>query len=119
MIVDIKNKELAKGLEDLAKQEGMSVDELVEQLLSFGLDHGVSTLALRRLEYAVVHEIIPSLKNLEVFALATRHQLTNLYADISEDTGRVEKIANEATQIAFKQVFENMVKEVEDDDKKI
>ena len=51
MIVEIKNKELAKTLKELAYQENMNVDELVEQLLTFSLDHSISTLALKRIEY--------------------------------------------------------------------
>jgi len=51
MIVEIRNEELAKTLKEVAYKEGVSIDKLVEDLLTFSLDHSISTLALKRIEY--------------------------------------------------------------------
>ena len=107
MIVEIKNEELAKTLKEVAYKEEISVDELVEQLLSFSLDHSISTLALKRIEFLLVNEIIPTVTNTQLNTLATRHQITNMHADILEDEERAFGIAKEATDLAFKSIFEN------------
>ena len=106
MIVEIKNEELAKTLKEVAYKEELSVDELVEQLLTFSLDHTISTLALKRIEYLLVNEIIPALTNTQLNTLAARHQITNLHADILEDEERAFAIAKEATELASKAIFE-------------
>jgi len=113
MIVEIKNKELAKTLKELAYQENMNVDELVEQLLTFSLDHSISTLALKRIEYLLVNEIMPSLTNTQLNILAARHQITNMHADILEDEERAFAISKEATDLAYKSIFEEEEKENE------
>ena len=106
MIVEIKNEELAKSLKEIAYKENISVDELVEQLLTFSLDHSISTLALKRIEYLLVNEIMPSLTNTQLNTLATRHQVTNMHADILEDEERAFAIAKEATDLASQALFE-------------
>jgi len=106
MIVEIKNKELEKTLKEVAHKEELSVDKLVEELLTFSLDHSISTLALKRIEYLLVNEIMPSLANTQLNTLASRHQITNMHADILEDEERAFAIAKEATDLAYKSVFE-------------
>lgn len=106
MIVEIKNEELAKTLKEVAYKEQMSVDELVEQLLTFSLDHSISTLALRRIEFLLVNEIMPAITNTQLNTLATRHQITNMHADILEDEERAFAIAKEATDLASQAIFE-------------
>ena len=106
MIVEIKNEELAKTLKEIAYKEEVSVDRLVEDLLTFSLDHSISTLALKRIEYLLINEIMPSLTNTQLNTLAARHQLTNMHADILEDEERAFAIAKEATNLAYKSIFE-------------
>ena len=106
MIVEIKNEELAKTLKELSYKEEVSVDKLVEDLLSFSLDHSISTLALKRIEFLLVNEIMPTVTNTQLNALAARHQITNMHADILEDEERAFAIAKEATDLAFKSIFE-------------
>ena len=106
MIVEIKNEELTKTLKEVAYKEEVSVDKLVEDLLIFSLDHSISTLALKRIEFLLVNEIMPSLTNTQLNTLATRHQLTNMHADILEDEERAFAIAKEATDLAYKAIFE-------------
>ena len=106
MIVEIKNEELAKTLKEIAYQEGISVDKLVEDLLTFSLDHSISTLALRRIEFLLVNEIMPSLTNTQLNTLATRHQITNMHADILENEERAFAITKEATNLAYETIFE-------------
>ena len=106
MIVEIKNEELAKTLKEVAYQEEISVDKLVEDLLTFSLDPSISTLALKRIEYLLVNEIMPSLTNTQLNTLAARHQITNMHADILENEERAFAIANEATDLASQTIFE-------------
>jgi hypothetical protein len=106
MIVEIKNKELTKTLKEVAYQENVSIDKLVEDLLIFSLDHSISTLALKRIEFMLVNEIMPALTNTQLNTLATRHQITNMHADILEDEERAFAIAKEATDLAYKTIFE-------------
>jgi len=115
MIVEIKNEELSKTLKEVAYKEEISVDELVEQLLTFSLDHSISTLALKRIEYLLINEIMPSLTNTQLNALSARHQITNMHADILEDEERAFAIAKEATDLAYKTVFEEEGEENESD----
>jgi len=106
MIVEIKNKELAKTLKEVAYKEEVSIDKLVEDLLTFSLDHSISTLALKRIEYLLVNEIMPSLTNTQLNTLAARHQIANMHADILEDEERAFAIAKEATDLASQTIFE-------------
>ena len=106
MIVEIKNEELAKTLKEIAYKENVSIDKLVEDLLTFSLDHSISTLALKRIEFLLVNEIMPALTNTQLNTLATRHQITNMHADILEDEERAFAIAKEATDLAYKTLFE-------------
>jgi len=106
MIVEIKNEELAKTLKEVAYQEGISIDKLVENLLTFSLDHSISTLALKRIEFLLINEIMPALTNTQLNTLAARHQITNMHADILEDEERAFAIAREATDLAYKSIFE-------------
>jgi hypothetical protein len=106
MIVEIKNEDLTKTLKEVAYQENVSIDKLVEDLLIFSLDHSISTLALKRIEFMLVNEIMPALTNTQLNTLATRHQITNMHADILEDEERAFAIAKEATDLAYKTIFE-------------
>ena len=106
MIVEIKNEKLTKTLKEVAYQENVSIDKLVEDLLIFSLDHSISTLALKRIEFMLVNEIMPALTNTQLNTLATRHQITNMHADILEDEERAFAIAKEATDLAYKTIFE-------------
>jgi len=105
MIVEIKNEELAKILKEVAYKEEISIDKLVEDLLAFSLDHSISTLALKRIEYLLINEIMPSLTNTQLNTLAARHQITNMHADILEDEERAFAIAKEATDLASQVIF--------------
>jgi len=107
MIVEIKNEELEKALKNVAYKEGISVDELVEYLLTFSLDNSLATLAMKRIEFMLVNEIMPALTNTQLNVLAARHQITNIHADILENEDRAFAIAKEATDLAFKSIFEN------------
>jgi hypothetical protein len=106
MIIEIKNEELAKILKEIAYKEEINVDKLVEDLLTFSLDHSISTLALKRIEFLLVNEIMPSLANNQLNTLAARHQITNMHADILESEERAFAIAKEATDLAYKSIFE-------------
>ncbi len=114
MIVEIKNEELAKTLKEVSYKEEVSVDKLVEDLLSFSLDHSISTLALKRIEFLLVNEIIPAVTNTQLNALAARHQITNMHADILEDEERAFAIAKEATDLAYRSIFEEEGEEDEE-----
>jgi len=115
MIVEIKNEELARTLKEIAYQENMSVDKLVEDLLTFSLDHSISTLALKRIEFLLVNEIMPSLTNTQLNTLSARHQITNMHADILEDEERAFAIAKEATDLASQVIFSEEGEENESD----
>ena len=106
MIVEIKNEDLEKALKEIAYKENVSVDKLVEDLLTFNLDHSLATLAMKRIEFVLVNEIIPAVTNTQLNALAARHQITNMHADILEDEERAFAIAKEATDLAYKSIFE-------------
>jgi len=105
MIIEIKNEELAKTLKAVAYKEGISIDKLIEDLLTFSLDHSISTLALKRIEYLLINEIMPALTNTQLNTLAARHQITNMHADILEDEERAFAIAKEATDLAYKSIL--------------
>ena len=106
MLIEIKNPDLEKGLQAIAEQENRDINEVATELLSFSLDNAIATLAMRRIEYALVNEIIPSIKNIEVNTYAARHQITNVHADILENPDRAIAINSEATDLATKIVFE-------------
>ncbi len=105
MIVEIKNEELAKTLKEIALKEEINVDELVEQLVTFSLDTSISTLALKRIELLLTTQILPAITNTQLNTLATRHQVTNMHADILENEERAFAIAKEATELAYKSIF--------------
>ncbi|WOE70131.1 hypothetical protein RZR97_00785 [Hydrogenimonas thermophila] len=107
MLVEIKNKEMVKHLKKLAEEEGVDVNELVTDLLAFSMDHAIATLAMRRIEYALINEIIPSIKSAEVNIFAARNQITNMHADILEDPDRALAISEEAGKIGEEVAFGN------------
>jgi len=49
---------------------------------------------------------MPALTNTQLNTLAARHQITNMHADILEDEERAFAIAKEATDLAYKSIFE-------------
>jgi len=107
MIIKIENEELVKALENVAENEGKDVNEIAEELLGFSIDNAIATLAMRRLEFAIVDTMIPILKDIQVNTYAARHQVTNMHADILEEPERAIKISEEATTIGQKIAFED------------
>ncbi|SFP02287.1 hypothetical protein [Hydrogenimonas thermophila] len=107
MLIEIKNKEMVKHLKKLAEEEGVEVNDIVNDLLAFSMDNAIATLAMRRIEYALINEIIPSIKSAQVNIYAARNQITNMHADILEDADRALAISQEAGKLGEEVVFDN------------
>lgn len=105
MNIEVKDEELIKVIEGLAKEQGKEVNETAEELLSFSINNGLSVLLLKRLEYAIVEEIIPKIDTTLVNTYATRHQILNMHADILQSPERAEAINTAAGEIGQELVF--------------
>ena len=100
------NDEVSQAVAKVAKDNQMSVDEFVNGLIEYSFDNGLAVLQMARVEAMLTEEILPRLMDIEVNQLATRHQVMNLHADISDGPERAIAIAREANDIAHKTVFE-------------
>ena len=99
------NNTVAQAVEKAANDTNMSVEEFVNGLIEYSFDNGLAVLQMARVEELLTREILPRIMNVEVNQLATRHQLMNLHADISDGAERAIAIANEANNIAYETVF--------------
>ncbi len=106
MKIEVNNEELAKAIYNLADQEGMDVNAYCEDLFAFHLDHGIATMAMRRIENTLVDDILPALQNSQVNGYAVRHQIVNLHADILNDPNRAIDISDQGTEVGNSAVFD-------------
>jgi len=105
MQIEIKNEELIKAVEDLANEQGKNVDAVAEELLTYSLNNGIAVLLMKRIEYAIVDQILPKIDTTLANTFAARHQIANLHADISQSPDRAEAINMQASEIAQNLVF--------------
>lgn len=113
MNIEIKDEELVKAIETLAQEQGKEVNETIEELLSFAVNNGLSVLLLKRLEYAIVEELIPKIDTALVNTYAARHQVLNMHADILQSPERAEAINQTAGEIGQEIVFGDEEEETE------
>ncbi len=106
MKIEIKEEFISAVLE-AAELQGITADELVNNIVVFSLNTYVAAEQASKTLYLIENEILVRLANLEVGNIATRHQVTNLHADVLENSDRALVIADEATQIGLKTVFSN------------
>ncbi len=114
MNVEIRDEELIKAIEALAEEQGKDINETAEELLTFAVNNGLSVLLLKRLEYAIVEEIIPKIDTALVNTYAIRHQVLNMHADILQSPERAEAINQAAGEIGQEIVFANEEDEEEE-----
>ncbi|QOG13039.1 hypothetical protein [Arcobacter sp. FWKO B] len=101
------NKDLEVAIEAAANLQNVSVDDVVNDIVRFSLNTYVAAEQANKLLYLLENEVLPRIANVEVSNIATRHQLTNLHADVLENSDRALVIADEATQIGLSTIFKN------------
>ena len=95
------NEELSKAVAAAAEENNMTAEEFVNGLVHYSFDNGLAVMQMARLESLIANEILPRILKLEVNSFATRHQILNLHADISDGPERAEAIAREANEIGY------------------
>ena len=115
MKIEIKNDELVKAIEALAQEQDKSAEEVAEELLGYAVGDGLAVLLMKRIEYAIIDEIIPKIDAAVVNSFAVRHQVLNMHADILQSPERAEAISKQASEIAQEIVFGNKDEEEEED----
>jgi len=100
------NKQIADAVVKAAEENGVTVEEFVNGLLHYSFDSGLAIFHIGKVEELLAREILPRIMKLEMNSFATRHQILNLHADISDGPERAEAIAKEANEIAYSVVFE-------------
>jgi len=101
------DKTLQPAIEEQAKMEGITPEELVNHILAFSLDTALCTISAKRIEALLIEEILPRLINVQTNTLAARHQILNLHADIAKDRNRAVVIAKDATEAATSSLEES------------
>jgi len=114
MKIEIKNDELVKAIEALAQEQDKSTEEVATELLSYAVGDGMTVLLMKRIEYAIIDEIIPKIDAAVVNSFAMRHQVLNMHADILQSPERAEVISKQASEIAQEIVFGSENEEEED-----
>lgn len=105
MNITIKNEEIAKTIEALAQEQDKSAEEVAEELLGYAVGDGLAVLLMKRIEYALIDEIIPKIDAAVVNSFAMRHQVLNMHADILQSPERAEAISKQASEIGHELVF--------------
>jgi len=100
------SKEVSVAVAKAARDNNMSENEFVNGLIEYSFDNGLAVLQMARVEEMLTREILPRIMNVEMNQYATRHQIMNLHADISDGAERAIAIAEEANDIGYKTVFE-------------
>lgn len=101
------NKELEKILNEAAQSQHQTVDEMVNNILTFSLNTYIAVAQANKTLSVLETEVLPRLANIEVGNIAIRHQVTNFHADVLENSDRALLIAEEATNIGKKTVLED------------
>jgi hypothetical protein len=101
------NKELEKILNEAAQSQHQTVDEMVNNILTFSLNTYIAVAQANKTLSVLETEVLPRLANIEVGNIAIRHQVTNFHADVLENSDRALMIAEEATNIGKKTVLED------------
>ena len=105
MNIEIKNEEIVKVINALAEEQDKSVNEVIEELLSYAVNDGLTVLLMKRIEFAIIDEIIPKIDAAVVNSFAVRHQVLNMHADILQNPERAEAISKQASEIGHEIVF--------------
>lgn len=101
------NKELEKIVNEAAQSQQQTVDEMVNNILTFSLNTYIAVAQANKTLSVLETEVLPRLANIEVGNIAIRHQVTNFHADVLENSDRALMIAEEATNIGKKTVLED------------
>jgi len=101
------NEQVSEAVSKAAEDNSMSTDEFVNGLIHHSFDNGLAILQMAKVEELLTREILPRIMKLEMNSFATRHQVLNLHADISDGPERAEAIAKEANDIGYSVVFED------------
>ena len=107
------NEELQERLQEQAETLGVSVEELVNNILITSADF---MFTLGRIEYLLDTQVLTRLADIGTNVYAARHQIMNFHADASETSSRAIAISNEATEIGLKAVYDDNKKEENDED---
>ena len=100
------NEQVSEAVVKAAEENNMSTEEFVNGLLHYSFDNGLAVLQMAKVEELLTREFLPRMMKLEMNSFATRHQILNLHADISDGPERAEAIAKEANEIGYSVVFE-------------
>ena len=115
MTIEIKNEEIIKVIEALAQEQEKSANEVIEELLGYAVNNGLTVLLMKRIEYALIDEIIPKIDAAVVNSFAVRHQVMNMHADILQNPERAEAISKQASEIGHEIVFGSQDDEEEEE----
>jgi hypothetical protein len=99
------NDAVSEAVQKAAADNNMSADEFVNGLIEYSFDNGLAVLQMAKVEELITQEVLPRLMNVQINQFATRHQVLNLHADISDSNERAIAIAKEANDIAHETVF--------------
>lgn len=102
----IDSIELQVALNNGAEAANMSVNDYALTMLTYSFNTSNATLAVENLSNFLVNELQHRLIEIQLNSFATRHQVTNLHADLLGDKEqRALDIATEANTLAEDAVF--------------
>lgn len=104
MVVEIR-EDLLNAIEHASSESGQTVEDFVNGLLQYSFDNGLAVLQMTRVEELLTREILPRLMSVQTAQFATRHQITNIHADILDGPERAIAISKEASDIGYEMVY--------------
>lgn len=102
----IEDINLQTALANGAEAANMSVNDYALTMLTYSFNTNNATLAVENLSNYLVNELHQRIVEIQINSYATRHQVTNLHADLLGDKEqRALDIAAEANILAERAVF--------------
>lgn len=102
----IDSIELQVALTNGAEAANMSINDYALTMLTYSFNTSNATLAVENLSNFLINELHQRLIEIQINSYATRHQVTNLHADLLGDKEqRALDIAAEANILAEDAVF--------------
>jgi len=102
----IENEDLQLGIKNGAEAAKMSIEDFTAQILEYSFNTSISTMAVDRLASILDGEFMERLIQIQINSYATRHQITNLHADLlGENEDRALEIAAEANSLAENAIY--------------
>lgn len=105
--ITVENIDLQVALTQGAEAAGMSVNEYAKVMLEYSFNSAQAMLGVQQMAQFLETTILQKLEEIQINSYATRHQITNLHADLLGDQEqRALDIATEANILATEAVYE-------------